>query len=90
MDRDDPHLGRREYMIFPRLISIAEIGWSKAADRDWNEYRVRLARAGAEAGRVENQLLPLPAGRVEMKAPDASKPEGKLRPDPSACWRKSR
>ncbi len=35
-----------EYMIFPRLISIAEIGWSKAADRDWNEYRVRLGEQG--------------------------------------------
>ncbi|HEY5833270.1 beta-N-acetylhexosaminidase [Streptomyces sp.] len=32
-----------EYMAFPRLPGIAEIGWSPAATHDWNAYRVRLA-----------------------------------------------
>ncbi|MFE7134484.1 beta-N-acetylhexosaminidase [Streptomyces sp. NPDC057638] len=31
-----------EYLVFPRLPGIAELGWS-AAGRDWDEYRVRLA-----------------------------------------------
>jgi hexosaminidase len=35
-----------EYMVFPRLPGIAEIGWTPASKRDWNEYRERLARHG--------------------------------------------
>jgi hexosaminidase len=35
-----------EYMVFPRLIGIAEIGWSNAAGREWSEYRIRLAEHG--------------------------------------------
>jgi hexosaminidase len=31
-----------EYMVFPRLPGIAEIGWSRAADRSWDEYKVRV------------------------------------------------
>ncbi len=31
-----------EFLAFPRLAGVAEIGWSPAARRDWNEYRVRL------------------------------------------------
>jgi len=32
-----------DYMAFPRLPGIAELGWSPAAAHDWNAYRVRLA-----------------------------------------------
>jgi hexosaminidase len=32
-----------DFMAFPRLPGIAEIGWSPAATHDWNAYRVRLA-----------------------------------------------
>ena len=35
-----------EYMVFPRLPGIAEIGWTPASKRDWNEYRERLGRHG--------------------------------------------
>ena len=35
-----------EYMAFPRLLGIAEIGWSPRAGRSWNEYRGRLAAQG--------------------------------------------
>jgi hexosaminidase len=35
-----------EYLAFPRLIGIAEIGWSPARGRSWREYRERL---GAQA-----------------------------------------
>jgi hexosaminidase len=35
-----------EYMAFPRLPGIAEIGWTPADKRDWNEYRERLGRHG--------------------------------------------
>ena len=43
-------LGERtdfEYMAFPRLAGVAEIGWSPAG-RSWEEYRQRL---GAQAPR---------------------------------------
>ncbi|MFJ5773523.1 beta-N-acetylhexosaminidase [Streptomyces sp. NPDC093094] len=32
-----------EYMAFPRLPGVAELGWSPAATHDWDGYRVRLA-----------------------------------------------
>jgi hexosaminidase len=35
-----------EYLAFPRLIGIAEIGWSPARGRSWGDYRQRL---GAQA-----------------------------------------
>jgi hexosaminidase len=34
-----------EYLVFPRLPGIAEIGWSKG-ERNWDEYRKRLGRHG--------------------------------------------
>ena len=38
-----------DYMIFPRLLGYAEIGWSPATGRSWDEYRERL---GAHASRL--------------------------------------
>lgn len=35
-----------EYMVFPRLPGIAEIGWTPASERNWNEYKLRLAKQG--------------------------------------------
>jgi hexosaminidase len=35
-----------EYMAFPRLPGIAEIGWSPAELRNWDGYRLRLAQHG--------------------------------------------
>ncbi|MFI7338328.1 beta-N-acetylhexosaminidase [Streptomyces sp. NPDC050085] len=32
-----------DYMAFPRLPGVAELGWSPAASHDWNTYKVRLA-----------------------------------------------
>ncbi|GAA2335569.1 beta-N-acetylhexosaminidase [Dactylosporangium salmoneum] len=37
-----------EYMAFPRLPAIAELGWSPAAAHDWAAFRLRL---GAQAPR---------------------------------------
>ncbi|MDT8911333.1 family 20 glycosylhydrolase [Amycolatopsis sp. PS_44_ISF1] len=33
-----------EYMAFPRLPGMAEIGWSPRSARSWDTYRVRLAK----------------------------------------------
>jgi len=35
-----------EYMAFPRILGIAEIGWSPQTSRDWDGYRARLAAQG--------------------------------------------
>jgi hexosaminidase len=35
-----------EFMMFPRLLSVAEIGWSRQGARSWEEFRARLARHG--------------------------------------------
>ncbi|PSR09889.1 MAG: beta-N-acetylhexosaminidase [Bacteroidetes bacterium] len=39
-----------EYLVFPRLLGHAELGWSPVAVRNWAQYRVRL---GAHAPRLE-------------------------------------
>jgi hexosaminidase len=36
-----------EFMVFPRLPGYAEIGWSSALNKSWNEYKVRLANQKA-------------------------------------------
>lgn len=35
-----------EYLVFPRLAGYAEIGWSPANGRNWDEYKLRLASHG--------------------------------------------
>lgn len=35
-----------EFMAFPRVLGYAEIGWSPAASRSWDEYSVRLGIQG--------------------------------------------
>jgi hexosaminidase len=35
-----------EYLAFPRLIGIAEIGWSPMRGRSWADYRTRLGAQG--------------------------------------------
>ncbi len=35
-----------EYLIFPRLPGYAEIGWTPAELRNWDEYKLRLANHG--------------------------------------------
>ncbi|MFE9564351.1 beta-N-acetylhexosaminidase [Streptomyces sp. NPDC006487] len=38
--------GDWELMAFPRVLSLAELGWSPAATRDWTSYRLRLSAQG--------------------------------------------
>jgi hexosaminidase len=35
-----------EYLAFPRLLGYAEIAWTPQAERDWSEYKTRLAAQG--------------------------------------------
>lgn len=40
-----------EFMVFPRLPALAEVGWTPAGLRNWDDFRVRL---GNQARRMEN------------------------------------
>ncbi|MBW5481511.1 beta-N-acetylhexosaminidase [Streptomyces bambusae] len=35
-----------EHMAFPRVLGLAELGWSPATALDWDRYRLRLAAQG--------------------------------------------
>lgn len=35
-----------EFMAFPRLAAVAEVGWSPQSARDWDSFRQRLAAQG--------------------------------------------
>ncbi|MEG0297286.1 MAG: beta-N-acetylhexosaminidase [Clostridium sp.] len=41
-----------DYMIYPRLLGYAEIGWTPKVARNWDEYKVRLKSQGE---RLQNQ-----------------------------------
>jgi hexosaminidase len=36
-----------QFIAFPRLAAVAELGWSQAATHSWAAFRVRLAGYGA-------------------------------------------
>lgn len=35
-----------EFLAFPRLAAVAEIGWTRQDDRDWDDFRERLGAQG--------------------------------------------
>ena len=54
-----------EYLAFPRLPGYAEIGWSSASGRNWDEYKVRLA---SHAGRFKTMEIDYyPSSKVPWK-----------------------
>jgi hexosaminidase len=81
--------GHVEYMAYPRALALAEVAWSPATARDWDDF---LARLPAELGRLDalgvNYRIPEPAGleddvltladsaRLELASP---LPEGDIR-----------
>ncbi len=40
-----PNVQAMDYMIYPRLLGYAEIGWTPKSNRNWNEYKNRLKKA---------------------------------------------
>ena len=54
---------KAEYMLFPRLLAAAEIAWTPAADRQYDDFLVRL---GAQYARLDakniNYRVPEPTG----------------------------
>ncbi|MCX4908490.1 beta-N-acetylhexosaminidase [Streptomyces sp. NBC_00878] len=56
-----------DYMAFPRLPGVAELGWSPAATHDWDTYKVRLAAQAPRwdamgTGYYRSPQVPWPAG----------------------------
>lgn len=47
-------------LAFPRLLGIAEIGWSLASKRVWEDYRQRLAAHGLHLRRKAVNYYPDP------------------------------
>ncbi|MGC5400898.1 beta-N-acetylhexosaminidase [Streptomyces sp. DT20] len=53
-------INQLENLAFPRLLSIAEIGWAKASAHNWDNFKVRLAAQGPRLreARVNYYLAP--------------------------------
>jgi len=54
-----------EYLVFPRLPGYAEIGWTPSAARNWEEYKLRLAKHGERFSALDinyyqSKLVPWP------------------------------
>lgn len=49
-----------DFMAFPRLAGVAEIGWSPRAARNWEAYRRRLAAHGPRLGALGVNFYPSP------------------------------
>lgn len=47
-----------EYLIFPRLPGYAEIGWTPAELRSWDDYKVRLANHGERMKAMDINFYP--------------------------------
>ncbi len=49
-----------EYLAFPRAIGYAELGWSTKENRDWKNYKIRLANQIAFLNRMNVKYYPSP------------------------------
>jgi len=69
-----------DYMVFPRLLALAELGWSPRTDRTseqspaYQDFIVRLAAQGArfESGGVNFYPTPEVPWRLDLSAPRAA------------------
>ncbi|AWW31697.1 beta-N-acetylhexosaminidase [Echinicola strongylocentroti] len=58
-----------EYMVFPRLLGIAEVAWTSPDQRDWESYKSRLRKhtARLEVLKVDYYRSPLLEEKEEEK-----------------------
>lgn len=59
-----------EYLAFPRAIGYAELGWTVEENRDWENYKVRLANQAPFLDRMNVNYYPSPL--VDWKASEDS------------------
>lgn len=49
-----------EYLAFPRVIGYSELSWSAPENRDWEDYKVRLANQAPFLDRMNVKYYPSP------------------------------
>lgn len=49
-----------EYLAFPRAIGYAELSWTNQENRDWENYKIRLANQAPFLDRMEVKYYPSP------------------------------
>lgn len=49
-----------EYLAFPRVIGYSELSWSTPENRDWENYKIRLANQAPFLERMEVKYYPSP------------------------------
>ena len=54
-----------EYLAFPRVIGYSELSWSTEENRDWENYKVRLANQAPFLDRMDVKYYPSP--RIDWK-----------------------
>ncbi|MCZ7418439.1 beta-N-acetylhexosaminidase [Verrucosispora sp. WMMA2121] len=83
-------LAEIEYMLFPRLPAIAELGWSPRSTHDWDAFRRRLAGHGprwATAGITYHRSAELPWPATPVPAPRSPSPGADQAEQPSVSGR---
>ncbi|GAB1856774.1 beta-N-acetylhexosaminidase [Flavobacteriaceae bacterium MHTCC 0001] len=53
-------LDELQYLAFPRVIGHAELGWSTKENRDWENYKIRLAHQAPFLNRMHVNYYPSP------------------------------
>lgn len=59
-----------EYLLFPRLPGVAEIGWTASKERNWDDYKIRLANHAAKWKAMGIDYYESP--KVDWKKPTAA------------------
>src|SRR4051794_2844306 len=54
------NLSEIQYLVFPRLIALAEVGWSPQASRDFADFLPRLAAQGSRLTFAGTNFYPTP------------------------------
>jgi len=49
-----------EYLAFPRVIGYSELSWSTTENRDWENYKIRLANQAPFLERMDVKYYPSP------------------------------
>ena len=54
------NLSEVQYMVFPRLIALSEVGWTPQAARDYDGFLPRLAAQGPRMTLAGTNFYPTP------------------------------
>lgn len=58
-----------EYMIYPRIIALAEVGWTQLANKNYNSFVKRMDKQFVRLDKHNiNYHIPLPEGPVNLMA----------------------